>query len=521
VPKFVLAGANLELVPDPSDVTVNSWEFEVISGGPFPPAIDAYLRSEGFRNRLQDAIRFIIRIGQLGIPPIDASPLAGILATADPVAPARVDNGVLMIGLNIHSGDEEIVGEPMQLADFAGDHNVAIVVNPEALPFLFADRRVEVEERVAKGGGTLRSLEVTAESERIRIVAAVRKGQATANIRLALVPTLFAGRPGAYLAFRKHTQIVRGRAWPALGFSVEDVELDVDVDFAAWRYLLLGAFISPLGAALVYLFARLALEEEVAQAKSRVAVEGEEPVPRVQRSLEPDGTKLRIELARYAISPAGIYIGVEIDSRPPQPMLTGPLSIPGDPQMKALTYTAHLPAGVHPEDPALRLRWTVIDVGSGAVLDNQDAPAAGRLSYGLVPETVGPGLPRLKIVCRVYRALGAETTDLLNGTITLQIRAPAPPGVYVRWHSEVKNPQVRFDGEQWTYDNPAEAHVRRRSKIHRTDKPCANAANRSRYSFEDEVMDALPFDVAKIDEHRSLLCDYCFFGGPAGTRPEL
>ena len=31
----------------------------------------------------------------------------------------------------------------------------------------------------------------------------------------------------------------------------------------------------------------------------------------------------------------------------------------------------------------------------------------------------------------------------------------------------------------------------------------------------------LPFPVADIDAHRVQLCDYCFYGGPAGLRPSL
>ena len=34
-------------------------------------------------------------------------------------------------------------------------------------------------------------------------------------------------------------------------------------------------------------------------------------------------------------------------------------------------------------------------------------------------------------------------------------------------------------------------------------------------------MDFLPFPVADIDLHRTNLCEYCFWGGPAGLRATL
>jgi hypothetical protein len=34
-------------------------------------------------------------------------------------------------------------------------------------------------------------------------------------------------------------------------------------------------------------------------------------------------------------------------------------------------------------------------------------------------------------------------------------------------------------------------------------------------------MAALPFPVADLDAHRYELCDYCFYGGPAGLRSTI
>jgi hypothetical protein len=116
---------------------------------------------------------------------------------------------------------------------------------------------------------------------------------------------------------------------------------------------------------------------------------------------------------------------------------------------------------------------------------------------------------------------GATVTDFVNDGITLAIRGPLPRGAYIRWYYDVKNPNVRFDttANAWAYTG--EAVVKRHSNYHRTDKPCAMEARRSRYTYQQDVLDTLPFSVSDIALHRAELCDYCFYGGPAGLRPSL
>jgi hypothetical protein len=81
---------------------------------------------------------------------------------------------------------------------------------------------------------------------------------------------------------------------------------------------------------------------------------------------------------------------------------------------------------------------------------------------------------------------------------------------------------VRFDDKSDAWAYAGEVVVKRHSKFHRTDHPCANVVGRkSRYTYEIDILDALPFPVADIAAHRSELCDYCFYGGPTGIRPAL
>lgn len=521
-PRFKVTGTDLELQPKADDVTLISWEFEVTSGGAFPPEVNSYLSSAVYLRRLEEAIRIPVTLGLLKVPPIDISPLGGVAKAADAAVPARVDDGVLMVGFNVSSNSPPIVGNKDQLSDFTRGNDVAAVIKSDALPLLLGDRRKELEEKVTQSGATLVSLNMAPGAGKFQIHAEVKVGPALANVRLALVPTLFAQRAGAYIPFPKRTMVVRGRSWPAFGFSITDVDIDVELE---WDHRLLFAAFSPIADVIggtVYLFAWLQAKEAAESAELTIAAEQEgASVPRVQRSVEPDGTKVRTELAEYAIAATGVSLGLTLESRPPQPMLVGPLSIPANLRTRMLAYSLRLPAGAHLEDPALHIRWTVVDADSGTVLDDQDGPAAGRDFYPLIPESIGPGLNRLKVISRVYRALGAETTDLLNDSILLQVGDPAPAGAYIRWHYEVKNPQIEFDGERWTYADPAQQVVLRRSNLHRTDRPCLNASHRSRYTTKEELLDDLPFDIAEIDTHRSQLCDYCFYGGPGGVRPRL
>ncbi len=123
----------------------------------------------------------------------------------------------------------------------------------------------------------------------------------------------------------------------------------------------------------------------------------------------------------------------------------------------------------------------------------------------------------------MYRAFGAELVDYLNEGIRLDIGAPLPSGSYVRWRYDVKNPQVRFDESRhaWWYGSPSEHVVRRWSAVHRLDRPCRMATERSRYVYQVEHLDTLPFPLEEILDRRDTVCEYCFFGGPGHLLPSL
>ena len=528
-PRFRVAGNNLVLNPDSDDVTVTLWSFTVIAGGSFPPDVDLYLHGGLFQNRLQTAVRLAIAAGL--VPAVDLSFLSGLIAAvaarAQPpqfpglTVDATVKAGVLLIGLKVELPDLTIVGDPDLLFDIARGNDIAAATNAAAVPLVLADVAAKVSDAVAKEGATLiPPLLLTSEAGQFRIAAAASNSDGTAHFSFALVPSMFHTTPGVSFQYLEKPLHVNARSYKALGFTPADIHVDVSKSF--WNNVIeVVGGIFTLGVLAVYIEDMVDFMAD--QFRSTIAHADTGPVaPRVRRSKpQPNGAVVRIEITAYDITTAGTYIGLTVRPEVPPAALIGPTTIPADLRAQQLRYLIRLPIEVHAEDPQLRIRWTVFDPTSGNLLVTEDDVALGRTFFDIVPESIGPGLTTLGIACRVYRVLGPEITDLVNEGVNLTVREPLPPGAYKRWWYDVKNPQVQYDAtnDQFVYAGEAVQH--RHSNWHRTDKPCKNAAKSSRYSYLDEVLDTLPFHVRDIALHRAELCDYCFYGGPAGIRPAL
>jgi hypothetical protein len=502
----------------------------VISGSGFSVGADSYLRSNSFRNRLQATLQLAISNRVVQLPEIDISFLGdGILAAVkDMIAQSRVVDDALLLGLDIDTVD--VTGERLtttgdvdQLADFARNNDIAAVTSAVAVPVLLQQVQSQVSDQVAQNGATLEKLHITAQTGRFHIESRARDGDGTANFSFNLIPTLYASRPGAafYHYLDSRDAIVHPRTWPALGFTTTDIQVDVNMPLFVTICAVIDGVISPLIPIIYFRMISEAaqhLNADIASARTGVAV------PRVQRlkPSKPGGPTVRVEIADFEITALGTYVGIAVQPQAPPGALIGLTSIPSNFRAQRLGYTVRLPLGVQSDDPKLRIRWTVLDT-SGTVLVNEDGFAAGRETFTVVPRSVGPGLSELVVGVRVYRALGAYITDFLNDNITLNIRGPLPPGAYVRWYYGIENLQVAFDDQRQTWDFRGKALVNRHSNLHRTDQPCANASHRTAYLdwSRFQTFDTLPFPLAEIALHRSELCDYCFYGGPAGIRPSL
>lgn len=525
-PSFEVRGNTLVLGFDDinQDVVATEWDYTVIGAG-FTPDADSYLRSDVFRARLQHAIQLAILLQQVKLPNIDISFLGdGILnAVKGMMAYSRVVDGALLLGLDIDvdavTGHITTTGDVNQLVDFARGNDVAAVTNAVAVPVLLQQVQSEVSDQVAQAGASLDKLQITAQNGRFHVEGKASNSQGTANFSFNITPSMYAWKPGAFFQFVPRYVKVNPRSWPALGFTTTDVQTDVDT--SPWLTIIsvILAVINPIIPVIVFTMASdtaYHLNGDITSANTGT------PLPRVQhlKPSTPGGPRVRVEIADYEITTDGTYIGITARPQALPGALIGLTSIPSDFSAEPLGYTVRLPLGIVTDDPALRIRWTVND-SSGNILLTDDGKAAGREQFTLSPAVVAPGSSPLGIGVRVYRALGAQLTDFLNDSITLNIRGPLPRGAYVRWYYDVKNPQVTFDDKNQSWAYKGELRVKRHSNLHRTDQPCKNAQKRSRYEYQTDILDSLPFPLADIALHRSELCDYCFFGGPGGVRPAL
>lgn len=516
-----------------SDLAVTGWTYEVIFGTSYPPDLEAFLDGPSFLSRIQQMLQLVLSANPIAVPPIPVAFVGNddLRAALDrPSVTAAYRPGALMIGFDITDFTTpwaptetiSVIGDGDQLADFAGTYDVAAAIDPGAVPILMQKVETEVRTQVVSQGASLDSLVVTAADGQFEVVGSASKSEGSSSFSFAVVPSFVGSRPGYFLDTEKGPVIVKPREYAGLSFTTADIEVE---DSASWwadiLAVLLSLFtVSPIP--LIYLGDLVGSEvRELVR-----EIEGQSsggPMARLQRIVptDPNNVTVRIFLEEFTITPDGTFAGLTVTLKPVPAALIGPKTIPADLRSSALSYIARLPLGVMPDDRAVHIRWTVTDSASGTVLFDEDDVAAGRQTYTLVPEVVAPQASSLDVACHVYRAIGSEITETLSDHISLEVGPPLPSGAYVRWRYDVKNPQLQFDqtNQVWIYTGGAV--VRRWSNLHRTDHPCQNASRHSRYEYEIDTLDTLPFPVAEIDSYRSVLCDYCFYGGPAGLRVSL
>lgn len=515
-PVFI-PGASLQLAPDNEDVVVRRWTASVTSAGT-PADVAAQVVGDGFRLRLQQAIRFAVAFKVLKLPSVDVSFLGPLGRIATKVE-ARVRSGALLLGLNVANETDTIVGEVAALADFARTNDVAGVVNAAATKLLLDDLHTRLLTAVQGQGASLSRFSVRPAAGHFQVSGAASKSGATVNFSFRVVPGMFHTRPGKVFNYLPKTRWVNSRTWPALEFRIEGVTVDVD---RSWWVVLLEVFFGVLtvGFAALYVESLLSSAADSFGGQLRAAKPGA-PAARVRKTIPPPGgVGVRIAVDQFEITTAGTFVGVSIRATSTPAAVLGPKAVPSTYTGELLRYLLRLPSGVSEADPALRVRWTLEDRTHGVVLADEDGPAAGRLRFDFLP-AAHAGASDFGVVARLYRRLGPSVTELGTTSLDVHLRGPLPPRAYVRWRSEVSNPQVSVNEatDTWTY--LGEVRVSRWSEWHRTDAPCRAVGARGRYRFERETADRLPFPLRLLESHRKGLCPYCFYGGPAGLNPAL
>ena len=498
-------------------INARRWAATVTSAGT-PPDIAELITGEEFRSRFERKFRQGVFVGRITLPSIDASffgPLARKATTVD----ARVRNGVLLIGLNYTDATHALTGDLEDLQDFARSSDVAGVIHADAVDVLLDDLRTRMVEGVADEGATLDSFSVRARNGYFYVSGAVSKSEGTVNFSFRVVPSMFHTRPGAYFQYVHKPRRVHSRTWPALGFRIEGVETNVD---RSWWVILFGEVILgifTLGMSILYVEGMVSAAAANFSGRIKAAKPGA-PAARIRRTIpSPGGIGVRIGLDQFEITESGVFVGISVRAMPSPSVLLGPTTLPATYRSDVLRYILRLPSGVGRNDPALRIRWILEDRTNNIVLQDSDGPADGRLQFEFSPASFTA--TDFGVVARLYRQLGVAVSDLGTQSVNLHMRSALPPGAYVRWRSQVSNPQIRVDEatDRWTYHG--EAQIRRWSEWHRTDAPCRAVNSPARYRFEFEEADRLPFSLRLLENHRKGLCPYCFYGGPAGINPNL
>ena len=498
-------------------ITARRWTASVTSAGT-PADIAALITGNEFRNRFGDKFRAGVQLGQITLPSIDAS-FFGPLAKKVTSVGARVRNGVLLLGLNYVDPTHSLTGDAEGLQDFAGSHDVAGVVHPEAVDVLLADLHKRLVDGVKDEGATLDSFSVRPRNGYFFVSGAVSKSEGTVNFSFRVVPSMFHTRPGAVFQYVYKPRRVHSRTWPALGFRIEGVETDVD---RAWWVILFGEVL--LGIVTLGTSA-LIIEGMVSAAAANFSgqIKGAKPgapSARIRRTVpRPGGIGVRIGLDQFGITESGVFIGISVRATPSPAVLFGPATVPETYRNDDLRYILRPPSEVAPNDPALRIRWTLEDRTNNVVLQDSDGPAAGRMRFEFSP---GPfPATDFGVLARLYRQLGVSVIDLASERVNVHMRQALAPDAYVRWRWQGSNPQITVDEatDTWTYHGDVQVH--RYSEWHRTDAPCRAVSARGRFRYEFEKADRLPFSLRLLENHRKGLCPYCFYGGPAGINPNL
>lgn len=491
------------------------WQFDILSGTHFSAEATAFLNGAQFKEQLEGLLRQAIRDLDFRI---DVSFFGQIPAPELFPVTTRSVAGALMVGVNAPLG-EAANGDPTLLHDFAGDNDIALYVNSHVIPLMLLEAQQEVEQQIAAAGATLEgNLDITTEEGRFRVRGRASRSEGAANFSFAVVRQMVHTRPGKTLFTLKGPMTVRSRTWRALSFKA--IEPSVDIDRASWVVLVevLAGIIS-LGAFTVVIEAFIAgLAESIGGDITGAKVTKEGPIPLVRRSADP---VVRTAIEAFDIHADGVFVGITSQLKVEPPLLSGMKKVPRNFAARPLRYDVRLPFGALHDDPFLRIRWTAIDLESGSVLVNEDDVAFNRLSFRFNPGSFGVQSNRFAVVCRVYRTLGPFITELLNETFKLDIGPPIQPGAFVRWRYHVKNPQIAFNEKADEYSYLGDSVRERWSKFHRTDKPCNMALEQSRYTYDRQVLDDLPFPIHDMVGNRYRLCDYCFFGGPVSNSSDL
>jgi hypothetical protein len=508
-----------------SGASTSNVQLDPYTGGLFSPAATAYILSPEFQALITLGVQ--LQLGQIGqlIPPLQIDFLGAIATDSTAGVTHRVLDGALALGIDVDTPTGRTAGDPGMLIDTTGTNHIGMWTHPDVIPQAFPDVKTKIDDTVADQDATLNAFDIHIEEGWLYIGGRASKTGGAVNFSLHAVPRLV--RPGTHFEFDdeygEHFDLStpdREELW----FDPQDIHVDVDRDW--WVIVIegIGAIFAGIGYLIVESFVDMVrgnvtsgIEQNTA---SQAARNQDFTIPGVTRPI----MRLRIEV--FECHAEGMYAGITI--KPQFWWATadiGKTISVEEALVEVLSCRIGLPPDVLPDDPELRIRWTLRRTDTNQILSTSDTQA----QFGLIFSFDGTVIPflqvsQLSIEWRVYRTLGAGTEEIFNGMRYMDIVDYVDrTHPYVHWDHEVDLPVVRVqpDGSQVLDGRVIQL---RHSKLHRTAIPgrCRMLRNYSlnRLTQPDQphypllYLDDLPFPLDEILANRGQLCAYCFFGGP-------
>jgi hypothetical protein len=512
------------LVADSASAT--NVQIDPYSGGLFSQAAVNYLLSPEFQALLTLGLQ--LHFMQMGavIPPLRIDFLGAIAVDPTASVVSRILDGVLALGIDVNTPDGRTQGNPQHLVDTTSDGNhIGMWTNPAVVDQAFPDVRAEIETAVLQQGATLDAFDMRVEEGWMRVAGRASKTGGAVNFSLHAVPKLV--RPGTTYEweeqFGEHF-VITTPAREELYFDPQDIVVDIDRDW--WVIIAegFGLLLAGIGMLIVEAFVSMvrgnvtsAIDQNDA---SRAARNQEFTISGVSRP------RMQLRIEDFECHFEGIYAGLTIKPQFWWATLDGPRGISVEEALvQVLRYKIGLPPDALPDDPELRIRWTLRRTDTNAILATRDTQAQSGLNFSFDGNVV-PFLEvsRLSLEWRVFRTLGAGAEEIFGGQQYIDVRDYVDRShPFVRWDHEVDVPIVRVEADG-TQTLVGRQIILRRSAIHRTALPgrCQMLRRHSttRLLHPDQpsypliYLDALPFPPDEIIPHRGQLCDYCFFGGP-------
>lgn len=512
----VLVRGRLKIRVDPPSATIESLSIRAYAGSTFSDTSQAALGSADLRSWI--SLGLVVSLAKTDdlFPPFDVSFIGALAVDPSTRATLVVVEDAVAFGLDVQSGGVATQGDATQIGNFLGGHDLAMAINPVAIPVAFDAIRAGVAAAAKRQGATLDAFSLVAEEGGFRISGSA--SQAAGGVSFSML-----ARPAMML--RDDPKLGR------LSFVLEQVVVNVN---PAWWVILLEVFLI-FPAALVDLFAtmirsniingiQLMRPQDVAVLRQQFALAGA-PEPGI--SITIDAFECHTDV---------VFVGIDMNADFGKPGFTGPTTVSAEemtvlPGMQ-LVYQAQLGFDALADDPQLRIRWTVRIPGKAPMILVDETVASAGLALTLTRNSLPYlGSSEFDVECRVYRVFGTVSHPLVDGRMRLAVADRVDRShPYVRWTHQVLTPEVRRtpDGSRTLLGDSVKT---RRSKIHRTDLP-GRCRMVSRYSqswidFSTSIntgptldyMDALPFPRAELATHRIQVCDYCFYGGPTKTVP--